>query len=254
MKPSLTVVIQTRNESASIQDCIASAKLLSDDILLVDMESTDDTVAKATTTNARITSFPYSRYVEPARRFGIEQATGDWIFILDADERIDQTLAKEIFHTLENSSHTHFKIPRKNVFGMKHWLRHGGWWPDHQMRLIQKAAFKDWPARIHATPDIEGTIGYLKTPILHYFHGDVEKMVEKTIQFEDIEATLLFEADRTVGTQTFFRKFFGELNRRLVKHVGFADGTVGILESVYQAFSKTITWLYLYEKKKNRTI
>jgi len=75
-------------------------------------------------------------------------------------------------------------------------------------------------------------------------------MVEKTIIFEDIESSLLFKASKKVKTSTFFRKFLGELYRRLIRSFGFLDGEIGIIESIYQAFSKTITYIYLYEKSR----
>lgn len=95
-------------------------------------------------------------------------------------------------------------------------------------------------------------MGLLNNPILHYFHGDIGQMVNKTMVFEDIESELLFEAERPVYTLTFFRKFFGELFRRLILNKGFMDGTIGIIESFYQAYSKTITYLFLYEKYHNK--
>ena len=97
-------------------------------------------------------------------------------------------------------------------------------------------------------------MGYLNNSITHYFHGNLEEMVQKTIVFEDIESDLLFQAQKNASICTFFRKFFGELTRRLLLKTGFRDGIIGIIESIYQAFSKTITYLYLYEKKKSRSL
>lgn len=266
MSNNITVVIHTHNEEHNIEECIASARLLSQTILIVDMESTDHTVQLAQQQSVQVLNFPFSHYVEPARVFGVEQTTTEWVFILDADERITPELAEEILLLLKTKkmatehgssqleSPTYYKVPRKNIFGRKKWLKHGGWWPDHQIRFINKMYFKSWPKEIHSTPDIQGLMGYLQNPILHYFHGDIEKMVEKTVVFEQIEANLLYEANRPVNNLTFFRKFLGELYRRLIKKAGFMDGTIGIIESVYQAYSKTITYLYLYEKKKNRSV
>lgn len=254
MTTKATIVIHTHNEEKNIQEAIESAKLLTPSVVVIDMESTDETSYKAQKLGVKVISFPFSHYVEPARAFGIQQAGTDWVFILDADERITKELADEVSNILDSTEYTSFRIPRKNIFGKKKWLEHGGWWPDFQMRLIHKPSFKSWPTQIHSTPVIEGQKGLLKNPILHYFHGDIEKMVEKTIIFEHIESNLLFKAGRSVKTSTFFRKFFGELNRRLIKNFGFWDGTIGIIESVYQAFSKTITYLYLYEKKKNSSL
>lgn len=250
----ITILIQTHNEEKNIAECIASAKLLSQSLLVVDMESTDKTRSIAKDAGAELLTFPYSHYVEPARSFGISQIESDWIFILDADERMTDELALEVQRIISTTNHSYFKVPRKNIFGGKTWLKHGGWWPDHQMRLIKRSAFQEWPARIHATPVIDGSMGFLQEPFLHYFHGNIEQMVEKTLLFEDIESNLLFDANKDVSVPVFFRKFLGELWRRLIAGKGFLDGKIGIMECVYQAFSKTITYLLLYEKKNRRIV
>jgi len=250
----ISILIQTHNEVKNIEACIASARLLSESIVVVDMESTDKTQELAKNNNATVISIPFSHYVEPGRAFGMQQMKSNWVFILDADERMTRDLATEIHKTIKDTKNTYFKVPRKNMFGGKKWLKHGGWWPDEQMRLIKLSAFKSWPAQIHSTPIIEGEMGHLSNIFEHHFHGNIETMVEKTLVFENIESDLLFKADKSVSTPTFFRKFFGELFRRLIQRAGFLDGTVGIIESVYQAYSKTITYLLLYEKKNRRPL
>lgn len=248
----LTVIIHTRNEEKNISDCIKSAKKLSDDILVVDMESVDETVSQSKRLKSKILSIPHSFYVETARQEAIAAATGPWIFILDADERITDKLAHEIKSKIKNDSFSFYKIPRKNIFGpiaRGAWLKHGGWYPDYQIRLINKKNFLSWPKQIHATPKIKGNLGYINEPIIHLFHGDLEGMTKKTILFEDIESDLLFKANKEASTIIFFRKFLGEFFRRMIRQLGFLDGPLGIIESLYQAFSKTITYLFLYEKK-----
>jgi glycosyltransferase involved in cell wall biosynthesis len=247
----VTVVISTANESLNIKECIQSAKLLTDHILVIDMQSSDNTVDIAKAEGARVLSVPPSGYVEPVRKLGITESTDEWVFMLDADERIAPELASEVRRitnsTPTDNSPNYYYIPRKNIFGST-WLKHGGWYPDKQIRLIRKSAFQDWPERIHSTPQIIGTSGYLTSPIVHYFHGNLTQMVTKTIKYEMIESELLFEAKRPAQTMTFFRKFFGELFRRLIKHQGYRDGMMGWIESIYQAYSKTITYIFLYEK------
>lgn len=246
----LTVVITSYNEQEHITQCVLSAKLLTENILVLDMGSPDGTVKLAKDAGAQVVTIERSIYVEPARMMGIARAQGDWVLILDPDERITPEVAEEVSHVLEDlhSRITYYKIPRKNIFGKAVWLKHGGWWPDYQTRLIKKSALKDWPARIHSTPLIEGECDLLTKPIVHYFHSNLTTMVEKTILFENIESDLLYKAKREVSTTTFFRKFIGEITRRLITRVGFLDGVMGWIESIYQAFSKTITYLYLYEK------
>jgi glycosyltransferase involved in cell wall biosynthesis len=248
----ITVIIHSYNEEKNISDCINSAKLLTNEIILIDMESTDKTLEIAKNLKVPISSFPKTHYVEPAREFGIRKAITDWVLILDADERITKELADEIKFVIRNSQCSNYKIPRQNIFAHLKWLKHGGWWPDYQIRLINKKFFIDWPKRIHSTPQINGNLGYLNNPLTHYFHGDLSNMVKKTIIFEDIESELLYKAGKKTTNFIFFRKFIAELFRRLFKNLGFLDGPLGIIESIYQAFSKTITYLFLYEKQNKK--
>ncbi len=247
------VVIHTYNEERNIKDCIISARLLSKEILVVDMYSKDNTVKIAKKAGVRVKFFPFHRYVEPAREFGIKNTRADWVFILDADERITKELAEEIKNRIGKERFSSYKAPRKNFFLGKVFMRHGGWYPDYQIRLLKKSAFVHWPEEIHSTPKIKGEQGILEQPILHFFHRDFNQMVEKTITFESIEANLLFEHNRKSGVFIFFRKFLGELYRRLIRNKGFLDGGFGVIEAFYQAYSKTITYIFLkelYEKKK----
>ncbi len=247
------VVIHTYNEEKNIKECINSARLLSKEILVVDMHSKDNTAEIAKRAGVRVKLFPFHRYVEPAREFGIKNTRADWVFILDADERMTKELAEEVKRRVGKESFTSYKVPRKNFFLGKVLMRHGGWYPDYQIRLLEKKSFVRWPEEIHSTPEIRGEQGILEYPILHLFHRDFNQMVEKTITFESIEARLLFEHGRKSNTLIFFRKFLGELYRRLIKNKGFLDGGFGVIESFYQAYSKTITYIFLkelYEKQK----
>lgn len=251
----ITAVLFTYNEEKQVAEAMKSAKLLTDTIIVIDSESTDQTVRIAQAHGASVHSFPHSKYVEPAREFGIKKVSTDWVFILDADERITDELAGEIKTVLSSSlGFTYFKVPRKEYFAKKIWLKHGGWWPNYQIRLIYTPSFKTWPSVIHATPQIDGTFGYLKSPLIHYSKNSYESIVKKTVIFEDIESDLLYQAHRSASIPLFFRKFLGEWTRRMLINLGFLDGTIGIIESIYQAFSKTITYLYLYEKKKSRSV
>ncbi len=248
MISSISILIQTHNEEQNIGDCIESGRLLTNNILVTDSQSTDNTVLIAKDHGATVIPLPYLSYVEPIRKIGIDKAKTSWVLILDADERISIELASEIKEAISQTP-THYFVPRKNIFGKSKWLKHGGWWPDYQPRLIKKSHLVDWPNEIHSMPVFKGSPGKLINPLLHYSHGNFSHMVEKTTIFENTDADLLLKAGRKVNTLIFFRKFLGELFRRLIKKRGFLDGKIGIIESIYQAYSQTIKYLYLYEKK-----
>jgi glycosyltransferase involved in cell wall biosynthesis len=199
-------------------------------------------------------TYPYSQYVEPSRNFAIQNARTEWVFILDADERITDEVVQEINEKISSQEHSYYMIPRRNIISRKKWLKYGGWYPDYIIRLIKKSAFVSWPREIHSTPQINGSMGKLVHALDHYFQPSIEFMVNKTLIYEHIESDLLFKAGRKVSTLILFRKFFGELYRRLIFNKGFLDGTYGIIESFYQAFSKTITYIFLYEKYNADTL
>ena len=252
---NISVVITAYNEEKNIKEAVESAFLLTDSVILIDTESTDKTRKIAQTLGCRVISYPYTIYVEPVRQFSIKKASSEWVFILDADERITKDLADEILRNIKNAQHSHFKVKRKNIFAKKKWLKYGGWYPDYIIRLINTKLFKDWPSQIHSTPLVDGKLGHLNNSLIHLFHPSLENMVSKTLLFESIESQMLYEAHRKTGIGTFFRKFVGEFYRRMLKNLGFFDGIYGIIESLYQSYSKTITYIMLYERyKKSSTI
>jgi len=259
----ITVLIYASNDEQNIERAVMSAKLLSSIVLLVDIGSTDRTAEIAKKVGARILTLKKEPYVELVRMEGIKNTKTDWVFIMDSDEVISSELAREITSAIsvQNSVVSNltsdnrqpiatYRVPRKNIFGRSKWLKHGGWWPDYQTRLIKRSALHDWPSAIHSTPQIKGETANLKEPLVHYSHGDFSQMVNKTIKFEGIESDLLYKAGKKAATLIFFRKFLGELYRRLIKQKGFLDGTEGFVESIYQAYSKTVTYLMLYEKSR----
>lgn len=253
-KGNITVLLYVHNDERNIERAVLSAKLLTNTITVIDIASTDNTAKISRELGAGVVTVENAPYVELVRMRGIKTVKTDWAFILDSDEVISKELADEIQSVILNSFQdpkvTSYRIPRKNIFSKDKWLKHGGWWPDHQTRLIKCSSITSWPTAIHSTPQIVGEQGYLKESLIHYSHGDFSSMVQKTIKFEGVESELLHKGGKKASVFTFFRKFLGELYRRLIKQKGFLDGKEGFAESLYQAYSKTVTYLMLYEKNR----
>lgn len=244
----ICVVISLYNGEKLIEDCIESARLLTPNVIVVDTASTDSTVLIAQKMGVEVYHHKRALIIEPSRNYAIGKARGDWVYILDADERITSELANEIRQAISSPLYSHYRGPRLNMFANKWGLKHGGWWPDPIIRLIRKDDFINWPSLIHSTPQIRGEEGRLKSPLLHLSQGNLSEMVEKTIRFEDKESSLLSEARRKSNTLIFFRKFIAEFFRRAIRNRGILDGAAGLIASLYQAYSKTITYLLVYEK------
>jgi len=251
MKPKISVNIIARNEEKKIVDCLISARLLADEIVLVDMESTDRTAKIGQKYADKIYSYPKVGYVEPARKFGIEKCHGDWVFILDADERITPKLALEIKEKIKSADSNigAFAVPRANYnFGV--WLKHGGWWPDYQVRLIRKSSFIDWPKKIHSFPKVKGEIINLEEPFNHFAIDSIEQMMERTIRYSQREAELLKQAGVRSNLLIMVRKMLGEFYRRGIKMRGFLDGVPGAIQVIYQTYSVFITMARLWEYQR----
>src|SRR5581483_1205183 len=153
IKNSISLVINTKNEEKNLKDCIESAIPIIDEIIVVDMQSKDQTIQIAKKYNAHSYTVKDYGYVEPARNFALKKATKDWILLLDADERLTPYLCK-IIPTLINKKYNGFYFPRKNII-LKKWIQHGVWWPDYSLKLFRNG-FVKWSDKIHSQPELEG--------------------------------------------------------------------------------------------------
>src|SRR5215217_4944026 len=166
----LSVTIITLNEAAHIEAAIDSASF-ADEILVVDSGSSDDTTEMARRKGARVLTRAWTGYVDQ-KNFGAEEAANDWIFSLDADERIPAALAMEIRSVLAaDPTHHGYRVPRV-TFHLGRWIRTTDFYPDYQTRLYDRR-FARWRGRyVHESVTVDGPSGYLKNDLQHYSFSD----------------------------------------------------------------------------------
>ncbi len=127
-------------------------------------------------------------------------------------------------------------------------MKHGGWWPDYVLRLIRKESFIRWEGELHEQPKIKGAIGKLVNPLIHNSHRSLSEMVEKTNRWSEVEAKLLFKSNHPKMTWwRFFSVAFREFWYRGILKLGFLDGVTGVIEVIYQMYSRMITYAKLWE-------
>ncbi len=252
MKNKVSVIIIARNEEKMIEDCLKSIGNWADEIVVIDTGSTDKTLDICKKYNCNISrtskdSFSYWR------NLGKEKASFDWIFYLDADERMTDGLKKEMMDTINNSKLFAYVIPRRNFYLGKE-VRFGGAYPDYVKRLFRKDKLEKWVGKLHEQPIFEGELGYFKEPMIHITHRDLSSMVNKTSNWSKIEADLLFKANHppVVGWR-ILRIMLTELWYRVIRLKGWRDGTVGWIEAIFQVFSRFITYARLWEMQNKRT-
>lgn len=247
----LSVIIIARNEEKVISDCLDSVKWV-EEIVLVDSDSTDETLKIAKKYGAKIIRVEF-KGLEFAqwRNRGLREAKGDWILYIDADERVTPQLQEEIKKVTRRGQEEYaaFKIPRRNFYLGKE-MHHGGAWPDYVKRLFKKDRLKRWQGRLHEWPVLEGRMGKLKNPLIHITHRDLSSMIEKTREWSKIEAKLLYKAGHPPVTWwRILRIMLTEFWERGIKKQGWRDGTEGWIEIIFQMFSRFITYARLWERQ-----
>lgn len=257
---SLSVVIIAKNAADKIKEAIESAKPIAKEIIVLEGGSIDNTVALSKKLGARVVKQkdPKSRNFAMWRNEGMAAAKGEWVLYLDHDEQIIPELASEIRKIINhqplfiNHFFAAYAIPRLNIIlGKK--MRFGGWYPDYQQRLFLKSAFIKWVYPLHEEPRYKGEMGYLKKNLLHHKHDNISEMVEKTNIWSETEARLLLEANHPpMAWWRFWRIMATELIDRLILKGGILDGTAGIIYSIYQMWSRFITYAKLWEMQKTK--
>ncbi len=181
------------------------------------------------------------------RNEGARLSAGNWLLYVDSDEEVTPGLKEEILGVVETGKFPAYAIPRRNKFlgRTMHW---GGWYPDYVLRLMKKKNLKGWFGELHEQPLIDGEVGRLREPLLHESHRNLHDMVEKTNKWSAIEAELLYKSGHP--KMNFFRfssAGFREFWSRGIVKLGFLDGTVGVIEIIYQVYSRLITYAKLWE-------
>jgi glycosyltransferase involved in cell wall biosynthesis len=223
----LSVVIITYNEEENIARCISSVKDVADEIVVVDSFSTDNTVAIASTSGARIVQNKFAGHIEQ-KNFAITQARFPHILSLDADEALDEQLALAVSATKLNWVGAGYTMNRLNNYCGK-WIWHGAWYPDVKLRL--------WDSRLgawrgtnpHDRFDLEGNavVSHLKGHILHYSYKSVADHRKKINYFSTIAANAYFREGRR---SSFFRIWISPVFRFVRDFffkLGFLDGRKG---------------------------
>jgi hypothetical protein len=181
------------------------------------------------------------------RNLGAKKANSEWLLYIDADETVSAKLKDMILEVIGSDEFAAYAIPRRNIF-LGHEMHWGGWSPDFVVRLIKKDKLKGWFGKLHEQPEITGTICHLKEPLIHESHRNLSDMVEKTNQWSEIEAKLLYDSGHPkMNIFRFFSAGFREAWYRGIVKLGFLDGTTGVIEIIYQTFSRLITYSKLWE-------
>ncbi len=233
--PLISVTITGHNEAHLLPGSLASAAW-ADEIVYVDCESSDDSQKIARRYTKKVYMRPNNLNLNVNKAYALEQAVGDWVFYLDPDEEISAALAKEIrWVVASNPQENAFCLPRRNhYFGR--WLRHGGQYPDVQLRLFRRGNAR-FPCRhVHEKLEVQGTIGRLQEALDHHSVASPQVSIDKMDFFSTFEACVMVHQGLRPNIWNALgycvMKPWGRFWRRWLFKRGCLDGWAGFVQAV----------------------
>lgn len=229
MSPKLSVVIITLNEEKNIVRCLKSLRFIKKvEILVVDAQSHDRTVATARKLGARVLARAWKGYADQ-KNWAMAKVKGDWILSLDADEELTPDLVREIEKRLGDvPQEMDGYFIKRRAFFLGKWIRHCGWWPDAQLRLIRRGKGKFSNRPVHEGLEVKGVTGTLAEPMNHYTYDSIAQYLEKMERYSD-----LFVQSASMKKRDFWWAYLLFMPgwmflRMFLLKLGFLDGWRGL--------------------------
>jgi glycosyltransferase involved in cell wall biosynthesis len=244
---ALSVVIITKNEAHIIANTLQSLQGVTDDIIIVDSGSTDDTVSICKKFNATVIETGWSGYGANKNK-GIEAAANDWILSLDADEAIDSNLRQALVKLLPPSNNVVYKLAYQNFFCNKP-IRYGVWGTDKHIRLFNRKKVKWDDAEVHEALQIPAgaQVLMLQGYVLHYTVNSISDYMNKTILYAKANAQKYFLQGKKAGfIKLYLAPAFNFLQYYFFR-LGFLDGWEGYLICKTNAWYTFMKYVFLKE-------
>jgi len=256
---TLSVVLAVFNEEENLASCLDSVKSLADEIVIVDGSSTDKTVEIAKKYGAKVMVTENLPNFHINKQKAIDLATKDWIFQLDADERITPELAQEIKSEIlasrrsgrnPKSEINGYWVARKNWF-LGRFLMKGGQYPDYTLRLYRKGKGHLPQVHVHEQAEVSGRVEYLKEALLHYPYKNFASYLAKWNRYNDLLASQL---TKILKNKNFLNKIGYAMGYLIIKpthwflttyirHKGFMDLWPGFVFSFFSAIRFPVSYL-----------
>ncbi len=243
-KRPITLVIITLNEEENIARCIESVPW-ADEVIVLDSESKDKTREIASSLGAKVHVQKFLGFRDQKQR-ATDLAKNDWILALDADEALSLGLSQEILQTFDTTPiQDGYRMPRLS-FHLGRWIKHGGWYPDRQLRFFNRKKAKWGGGHVHEKIECEN-IGTLQNNLLHYVFRDLKHQVDANNRYSTLGAQDLYDHGKKFSLVKLLLKPISKFLETYVWKLGFLDGLPGFIISVGAAYSVFLKFSKLKE-------
>lgn len=247
---TLSAIVITRNEAHNLHDCLQSMQGLVDEIIVVDSQSTDNTVAIAKQNGAKVAQPADWPGFGPQKNRALDLATCDWVFSIDADERVTPELAGEIKSLLETGgADVAYKLPRLSYYCGK-FIHHAGWQPDYVLRLFKRGTARFSDDLVHERVVTQQPVHALENHLMHYSYLNFSQVLSKVDAYSTASAKQAYARGKRTsvagalghGAWAFFRTY--------VIRRGFLDGGHGLALSISNAETSYYKYLKLWQMQQ----
>jgi glycosyltransferase involved in cell wall biosynthesis len=247
VRPRISVVVVTFNEEAHLRTCLESAAW-ADELIVVDAESADKTPSIAREFTDRLFVRPWPGFAAQ-KNFGLAQATGDWVLSLDADEEVSPELRDKILGAVAAGEAAGYRVPRRNIMWGR-WIRHGGLYPDWQLRLFRRGRGRFVERAVHESLEVSGPVGRLDAPLIHRSYRDVADFLARADRYSTLAADEWVASGRGARVGNLVLGPLGRFLSMYVVRRGFLDGWRGFLLAVLYAYYVFVRSAKVWEKTR----
>ncbi len=248
MAARLSVILICKDEAPRIRGTLEAVRF-ADELIVVDSGSTDGTVAIAEAIADRVMRTEDWPGFGRQKNRALDLATCEWVLSIDADELVTPDLRAEIVATLENPTRDAYRIPRLTVF-LGREIRHGGWWPDHVLRLFRRGTARFSDDLVHERVLAQGPCGTLEHPLHHAGEPSMDALRAKSLRYAEAAARALHARGRRGGPMIAAAKAGAAFLRNYVFRLGVLDGRAGWVIARTAATGKWHRYMYLAQLRR----
>ncbi len=231
----LAAVVLAKDEERHLADCLRMLQFADLRAVVTDPGRDNRIAVLARESGAVVLQRPFDDFAGQ-RNAAMDAVEAEWIFFVDADERIPPELAAEVRRVIVERSEAGWWVPRHNFIAGQQ-VRYGGFYPDYQLRLLRRDRARYDPARpVHEVVLLDGPSGYLQNPMIHYNYDDWPQFHAKQQRYALLEGQMLRQRGVKPWPHKFIRQPLREFWRRYVTLKGYRDGWLGLKLAVLLGF------------------
>jgi len=247
----LSIIVPTKNEEHNIRPCLESA-VWADEVIVCDSFSTDRTCEVAAEFTPNVVQHEYV-HSAAQKNWIIPQAAGEWVMILDADERVTPELREAVMRVIKNGNHDGYRIARRTYFLGK-LIRHCGWNRDYPLRLFRRDKGRYQDREVHSAVMVDGTVGRINECLMHYTDPDLRNYFEKFDRYSSLSAADLFRRGVRARWWHLILKPPGRFVKMYLLNLGVLDGFHGLLLCGLTAMALFARYAKLWEMNRRGSV